>query len=392
MENSPVLYIDTFLTDSKLHAQNPQFRKVFEELSNFRRLNSIYRERSKVDIFKYTLLSYASLDWKKVYINYECENAASVDDVFEFSMKLFPKATVTKKRSSTAKQFFENLSKINESDGAWIFFSPNNDHPIISNNKINFSQIIKDANSIFYDVNLDKNYHNIESIAFSHYPEIINSIRKSNFLYGYNNIFHEVLHEGEESLLLKPSRPMLDSLHLYRLGNLKKLFQDEISSENKRVVRLEDLKIYNNNKSIQQYIYVKKYEICRHYDGYNHTRNYSRRYIDFEKCPPLFIPDDIFSEKIYLGNNSSIKIINTRVEKKRGNALYLKSDPIPHFWHKYLTEDSIKNIYNLNPNWKNNNHGFIFYNGFIDKLINYLLSIIKVIKFKIKNIFKKKLN
>jgi hypothetical protein len=387
MQNSPVLYIDTYLTDSKLHAKNPIFQDIFSELSNFRSIHPCYRERDKVDIFKYTLLSYSSINWRKIYINFECEDGSRVDEVFKFASSLFPKAIINSKRSSTAKLFFENLSKIGEKNDTWVFFSPNNDHPIVSNKIIDFNEIISKAEKCFQKIKAGNKSIYIECIGFSHYIEMINSIRWSDPLYGYNNRFNKIIYEDKRSIVFKPSLPMLDSLSLYRLGDLLKLFSEEV--DNKRVVRLEDLDIYSNCINIKQLLYFEKYEICRHYDGYNHTRNYINDYVDFDKCPPLFIPEGIFDGPIEIAaENSAIKVgRGSRLGGDKYFDIYLDSDPIPFFWQQRLTKKSLEELNKLDSEWRVKEISFKIQHN--SNAMNILNSIKKYIVYLLKRMIKK---
>jgi hypothetical protein len=389
MQNSPVLYIDTYLTDSKLHAKNPIFQDIFSELSDFRAIHPCYRERDKIDIFKYTLLSYSSISWRKVYINFECEDGSRVDEVSKFASSIFPEAIINTKRSSTAKLFFENLAKIDNINNSWVFFSPNNDHPIISNKMINFAEIISRAEECFRKIKRKNNPIFIECIGFSHYIEMINSIRWSDPLYGYNNRFNKIIYEDKRSLVIEPSIPILDSLSLYKLGDLLKLFSDEVDNQNKRVVRLEDLDIYNNCKNIKQLLYFEKYEICRHYDGYNHTRNYMSDYIDFDKCPPLFIPEGIFESSIEIAvKNCGIKVgRGSRMTNNKYFDIYLDSDPIPFFWQQRLTKKSLEELNKLDPSWRVKEISFKI--QYSSKTINIIKSIKKYIFYLLKRIIKK---
>ena len=392
MNNNPILYIDTYLTDSKLHAKNPIFEEIFDELSQFRVDNKNYKEHKKVEIFKYTLLSYSAVNWKKIYINFECENESDSDSVKDFALNLFPNAVIRTKRSSTAKLFYDNLSKIEAEEDSWVFFSPNNDHPIISNKKIDFNEIITKAEIIFTE-NIHMNgFKVIESIAFSHYHEMMNSIKLTDPLYGYNNRFNKLIYEDANSILLDLSAPMLDSLYIYRLRDILDLFSAEADDIDKRIVRLEDLKIYMSNSGLKQYVFAMKYEICRHYDAYNHTRNYTKNYIDFLKCPPLFIPNNIFGGRIELGYNQNIEIEDgMREGGKNFNHLFLQSDPIPYFWHNYLSKNSIENLNKINSNWKSIEIKFNAVTP-LNKLYNFIKSCRLYCIYNLKNIFLKIIN
>lgn len=289
----PILYIDTYLTDSQLHSNNKNFVSIFDELSEFREKNEIYKKKSKLEIFKYTLLSYASVKWKSVYVSFECENPDWVEHLQNYIYELFPDAIVKLTRSDSVTKFINNLSSVDADADDWIYFCPNNDHPIVCKKFLDFSELIYDAESQFGECSEDC----IDLISISHFPEFVNSIAFGSPLYLYNGIKYKTVSDSADAILVETNDVFLDSLYLYKYSNLLNIFKSSTSNIG-RVVRLEDLSHYKSNLYPRQRIYIRKNEICRHYDAYNHTKNYVKKYVDFSLCPPLFVPDGIFDGRL----------------------------------------------------------------------------------------------
>ena len=69
-------------------------------------------------------------DFDKIMINVEFENEE--DHLFFKSRKYnSPKYEIRNQRSKTKEDYLQNFKRFNDND--WILFSPNNDHPNISN-------------------------------------------------------------------------------------------------------------------------------------------------------------------------------------------------------------------------------------------------------------------
>ena len=136
------LYIDTFITDEPLRLTAKNLENI-NQLNNLRKMSAPYQWRPKIDIFKFTLLSYSLQKWKSVCINYECEKAGDADTVNAYIKAIFPNAEIKNKRSISANNFVDNLKKYSPND--WIFFATNNDHPIMSNEIINFDLLKEEA-------------------------------------------------------------------------------------------------------------------------------------------------------------------------------------------------------------------------------------------------------
>lgn len=287
-----ILFFDVYIVDDS-HGQTKNLdslkklsKRVIDE-RNVRESCYSYRFQSKLSISKYVIASYAVLAWDNVVIRYECENANDVADFYDFCLNLFPEAKIENSRSDTAEKYYSALSKIDNVENPWIFLSPNNDHPFIS--AVNhFSHYLKVA-----ETTEEKYPEHVVSIVYSHFTETVNTVKPSKRLWGmYELIFPRIMFEDKLTYVLEMNKFYCDSIHIYRLNVLRKIFG---STKNKnRVIRLEETEFYLN-REIKHMVVVPKDEVCRHYDGYFHWNCWG----DMSKAPPpLFIPDGFFNNNI----------------------------------------------------------------------------------------------
>jgi len=344
------LYIDTFITDIPLHNSNKNYNKPLKLLEEIRSRSYTYRHQQKKDIFKYTLSSYAPIKWDSVTIIFNCEKKEDEPEVYKYASTLFPSAFITTGRSDDRFKFLDRLKKIGNED-AWIFFSPNNDHPIISKNLVDFNSYFLEANKLYL-----KYPDHIISISFTHFTESINSIFKNQYLYGYYGNFPKVLSQTNNNFNVEFPIACLDSLHIYKRKNLIQFFDQD--TNNGRVVRLEDLHDYRSPKH-KQIVVIPRLEICRHYDGYLHTANLVSKYIKARHVPPLFIPDGFFEKNIQIKTNykkNTIGFINMTdsasgysFEDPNFPDLISQQNDLPFFWKDRISKLEIGREVRKNP-------------------------------------------
>ena len=286
-----ILYFDTYLSEAPLHSIREEFKPILNQLNNIRSNGSNYKFHSKVVIFKFTLSSYFEYDWDEVIINVESENIENLSEINSFLKDACPTSKLSFKRSTSKDDWIENLKLLRGNE--WIFFSPNNDHPIVHNNKINFDNYLTAASLLE-----DKYPNAIVSILYSHFPEFWNSLFPCKNLYFFLNHKLRVIENNKSYFVVKLDKTPLDSIYIHRRDNLIKFF--ESAPQNKKIVRLEDIDdtITYCKENI---IIVPKIEICRHYDSYVHTLNLDQsRYVSEQVVPVLFIPPGFFEKNIKL--------------------------------------------------------------------------------------------
>jgi hypothetical protein len=333
-----VLFFDTFISsgvgDKGGSYQSDQTAQV---LANFRESFPLYKWQRKIDIVKYTLCSYADVKWDKVVINYECEDKFETESFYAFCHELFPEAQINKQRSATADHYSNALSALDIDDDAWIFFSPNNDHPYLAE-----PRELKKYMSLVEKV-ARKYPKNDIGLLFSHFTESVNDNRITDPQWGYFGFkFKKIVSEDELAYVTTSNIAPLDSIHIFRLDYLKKIFSSTVNKG--RVIRLEDTEFCSSpDHSVIQI--CPKTELCRHYDGYTHL---------MDVVPPLFIPPGFFDANIkirygydqrrdgWVNINPSVSWLNSEVD------LPTLLEDVPHFWQKRISEVDV------NPDFKFN--------------------------------------
>lgn len=365
-----ILVFDTFLAKKNLYPN-----KYLDKLLDDVRSNSYtYRYQSKELIFLYTVCSLKNYPWKKIFINFDAESCFDTDEIKKKLKFLMPNAKIRKKRSSTGveyEKFFGSISNNND----WVFFSPNNDHPYIGTNILDLNKLIIHAEKI------EKKYNKNVSIYYSHFTETVNMIKKDNYLYFYTGHHYKILEENDFSYTVLTNHQPLESMQVMRLFQLQNLFK---LKKNDSAIRLECLSELFSNKKIQHILIVPKFECCRHYDGYMHTINSVKHFIEANQVPPLFIPDGFFEKSIniregYLDIKKGYVSINKSAKKycfesdKDCADLKISEIDIPHFWKERIANIDVNPNYSpdkvqikknqnkiLNP-WENNKITFFLY-------------------------------
>ena len=337
-----ILFVDTYLSEVALSPN----RKLEWFLRQVQDKSYVYRKQSKIDIFRYTLASYASLSWAKVIVRVSGYDRSSIESLVPYVTSLFPNAEVALTRSDTGSKYAQALDMAGPGD-PWIFFSPNNDHPFIHHNAQIFEPLLMAAEEA------ERNYEYPVSILFSHFTESVNSIKPEKFLFGFTGDFDcEVLHEDEASYTVKFEHLSLLSLQIFRRSHLKKMME---TAGNRRVIRTECLGLYNYYH-VPSIVIVPKEECCRHYDAYMHTSFVVKDFVTASRVPPLFIPDGFFEGKIkirYGFDHYDQSYVNINPLKEKyifdspyGTDLAVSLDKIPIFWRHRIAE------FQRNPQFK----------------------------------------
>jgi hypothetical protein len=373
-----ILFFDTYIVSTSYESHkgvgNDKNSKKRIELDRFLRSgNNNYRYQDKIEIVKYTLVSYSTIKWDQVIIRFECQDQSKSEEFANFCKKLFPNAFVENFRSDTAIKYISALKNIKSDNNPWVFFSPNNDHVnLVSNDKYNL--LISDAELAerkFPD-------HNI-SILYSHNQEALNSYSIKKPLWGcyYGRNFQKKIYETNNCFFVLNKKLSCDSIKIFRLNFIIKLFEDQDTK--KKIIRLEDTENYLSS-DIKEIQIVPKIELCRHYDGYP---------LSFFDPPPLFIPPGFFEYNIKVrfmmdGYDANFVNINPFEDYifNGGNAdLKILIEDLPFFWKerintiitrqdKFIIKD--KNSLTYYKNLKNPWHQ-------IPQLFNVLISLLRFI-------------
>lgn len=397
-----ILYFDTFITEEPLFVK-PDLA-VFE--NKLRRGSYNYRKQSKLDIVKYTLASYATVKWSNVLIKYELSDPSLNESFDNFILELFPNAIIHHNRSASQNEHRKSIELIDNLDDDWVFYSPNNDHPLIINDVKIFDKLLRKANEIETD-------NNFVSICYSHFSECINSVYKGTICHEQYCHDSKIIDEDESAITVKRPRGDLTANQIVHRDLLRHWFCSKEMGD-ARIIRSEDLSKYIQPPP--QIAIVPKKEICRHYDGYSHTLFQAKQglaYILPEQVPPLFIPDGFFEKKIRIAygydeyrkgwvNINPLSEQYSFRDNKNGTDLMCTLDDIPLFWkdrievvdvnpnidHNLMKSDRDRKYEIICNPWKDLSTQKVFWYILWLKLARHLYPIIDKIKANLKNLFK----
>nr|WP_315463744.1 hypothetical protein [uncultured Rhodoferax sp.] len=345
-----MLFFDTFIVQG-VGDKSGQYKSFANEasLGAIRDAYPKYKWQNKIDVVKYTLASYADIAWDKVVIRFECEDINETESFLEFCRHLFPSAQIRNQRSATAKQYYDALSTLDVDDSAWVFFSPNNDHPYLAKPEklIEYMQLVE---------HVSKEYpRNDIGFLFSHFTESMLDNRITDPQWGYFGFkFKKIISENNTAYITASNIAPLDSCQIFRLGYLKKIFSSTMNKG--RVIRLEDTEFCSSpDHSVIQI--CPKIELCRHYDGYFHL---------MKAIPPLFIPPGFFESDIklrygydegkegWINLNPKYKWISLDID------LPILLEDMPNFWKKRIS------AIDINPNFsiESDRAKLVFYRNF----------------------------
>ena len=333
----PILFFDTYIIADNDKGGLHKLKHMEEALSSVRDNLPAYRWERKIDIVKYTLCSYAKINWEEVIIRFECEDERETKSFFNFCKDLFPNALIENNRSDTALKYYEALSLVGNGRNPWIFLSSNNDHPYIGQQ--DFLPVCIDVSN-----NLEKEFKNKDvCILYSHFTESMIDNKFTDPQWGYfESNFKKIVYEDKNVIATSSNKLVLDSIIIYRLNYLLDLFS---KSKNKgRLIRTEDTGFHlNYSKSL---ITVSpKVELCRHYDSYAQLMKW---------VPPLFIPIGFFEFDIKIKYGYEhyyddwVNINPNKSNISKGVDLICLVEDIPTFWADRIS------IIDINPEFELN--------------------------------------
>ena len=351
MSDKLILYFDVYIVsnlDTFQASLKHKYSRASVELST-RSCDNAYRYQAKLDICKYVIASYATLQWDEIFIRYECENIFDTDDFYQYCRELLPNASIENKRSDSGKKYFDSLIRLRKFGNPWIFFCPNNDHPFIGND-LNLKKYLDLAEGV------EKNYPGTTiSVLYSHFTESINNVSWKKRLWGeYELIFPKILYENNDAYVNIMNKFYSDSIQIFRLETLLHIFSE--TKNLGRVVRIEDTEFYLN-RLIKHILVVPKIELCRHYDGYFHRKSLG----GVMRAPaPLFIPEGFFSKEIKIAYGFKSPLpgytnINPLSRYCSYTGLFNTPDmncllcDIPLFWNPRIVDVKIADGFNDSP-------------------------------------------
>ncbi len=334
-----ILYFDSFITDVP-------FNKTFIDGDKWiRQTVPSYAMPSKIDIAKYTLASYANYPWSHVLIRFKLADTSRIAEFEEYARSLFPEAIILQPNSANQTEYRKSLSIINEWDDDWIWYAPNNDHPIIAPDLSIIDTTLAKA-KLFSETN------DFVSIIYSHFSEFTNVTRPGNPFWRLFGQDTTIIDEDADTLSYIQKNGENAGIQIIN----KKLFTYWFDSEDMGdavIYRSEDVRKFHLTPN--QLIVMPKREVAAHFDGYSHTIRGINEIVA-SQVPPLFIPIGFFDKTIkiaygykeYREGWTNINPAAKRYsfeDKKYGTDLKIVLEDIPLFWKQRIKEIDInKNI------------------------------------------------
>lgn len=334
-QKSPILFFDTYIISANDKGGLHKLNHMQKALSIYRDSFPTYRWEKKIDIVKYTLCSYAKINWEKVIIRFECEDENETESFFRFCRSLFPDALIENRRSATAKEYFDSLVLLDIEKNPWIYLSSNNDHPYVGDTEF-MSYCLDIANDLETKY-IDKDV----CILYSHFTESMIDNKISDPQWGYfDSSFKKIIFEDKKVIATISNKLTLDSIKIYRLNYLLNLFS---KTQNKgRLIRTEDTG-FHLTYSKKLITVSPKVELCRHFDSYAHLMKW---------IPPLFIPAGFFefNIKIRYGYEHNIEgwvSVNPNLDNISSEVdLCCFIEDLPSFWSDRIS------IVDVNPSFE----------------------------------------
>lgn len=279
-----VLFFDCYIITSKTSAYDAYRTKytAHDELfRSIRMTSTVYRHVNKIDVVKYTLLSYTVVPWDEMIIRVVCEDEDDHADFFEFARRHLPTAKIVNERSATAAEYVKSLTPLKRFGDPWVFFSPNNDHPYIGQPN-SFGPLLELAED------LEPLYpSHMIAILFSHFTESQNTVMPDQHDWAwYGGNIATIIGETTLAHVVQSSKFCCDSNRVYRLSALLTQFSN--ATHTGRCIRLEETGFYLT-QAYHDLLICPKEELCRHFDGYGMFLN---------TTPPLFVPYGFFESDI----------------------------------------------------------------------------------------------
>lgn len=336
-----ILYYDIYIDDTPLYALGVKANQ------GIRSTCSQYKMPRKLDIAKYTLASYAMVSWSHVIIKFDAKRKEDAISFLEYSKRLFPTADISSPCSSDYLSYKKTVEKICELGDNWIFYAPNNDHPLVASELGHLYEAIKKA-SVF------STKYEFVSIAYSHLSEFINAPMHGSPTYLLWTHNSEIIENDRATISYVLSDGNNSSCQIVNKNLLSYWFCSHDLGKAK-IIRAEDVRKFFLTKN--QLIIVPKNELCSHFDGYSHLMGTLSEILP-NQIPPLFIPNGFFENNIKirygyeLYKNNWVNINPSAehysfVDDEYGTDLKICLEDLPLFWRNRISEIDINPDINL---------------------------------------------
>jgi hypothetical protein len=287
---------------------------------------------SKLEVFFYTLESYRSINWSKVYIY--CGLDQNLDDhesVYQRILEIFPEAHLYKFRNAYQSEWQIAVDEICSNDDDLIWYAGNHDHPYLApnNNQLNLIiDALNDCNEIY------------KGAVYSHYPDNISWIMNSNFF--------DWRFESKGVCSFKACRS--EGIMIVNKALLKNWWFD-YHYGNSFIPRADWIDASCSSAEAKIFMPVKL--LCHHFDGYT----FGSYEYDARDVPPLEIPEGFWENNIIIdycsferteGHTLINPVLPFRAKDENGADLRCMIEDLPLFWQKRIAKiNYFKPTFNL---------------------------------------------
>lgn len=278
-----ILYFDSFITDVP-------FNKSFIDPNKWVRESCpAYAMPSKIDIAKYTLASYAEYPWSQVLIRYTLADTSRIAEFEAYARALFPDAIIMQPNSANQTEYRKSLAIMNEWNDDWIWYAPNNDHPITTHDLSIIDTVLAKAQSY-------EKQHKYISVMYSHFSEFINMARTGSPFWKLFGQDTTIIDETADTITYLQANGDNTGIQIVN-KNLFTYWFDSHEMGDAVVYRSEDVRKFRTTPD--QLNVMPKREITAHFDGYSHTMRGTAE-IAADQVPPLLIPAGFFTNNIHI--------------------------------------------------------------------------------------------
>lgn len=292
-----IFFVNVFITDQRL---SPAHYPI---------LASQNPVHSKLDVFKYTLASYAVIPWEGAifYIKLDTQYEQYRTALEAYIHALFPKnVKLYDYRLESYEKWIQAIALPEYNDDTWIWFICNDDHVFIDSSVETLVKLISQASQLSVK-------HGKQIAIFpSHWQEMMAAKKRSIYL---NNKLYRKWSETDIAIL--------EDQHDYYLTTSKSCCPIQIITKKLLKLWFSDPNRFHQNGDMrktdgftppqEQITLIPYRELFRHFDAYSHS------YIQHDVVPLMFIPKGFFEKKIHIqygGNKRLPGYVYIHPEKK----------------------------------------------------------------------------
>jgi hypothetical protein len=313
-----ILFINVFITNKRISPVN--------------RFNLPQYDR--LDVFKYTLASYASIDmWTQCIFNIKLDDSFldRRTELTEYIHSLFPNnATINWSRLEYIRDWRVFIDEhLNTQQLVWL--ATDDDHVFIDSELEYLDMVVSE---------MEQDVTPLRALHYSHWPEHLCNVAQEN---------HNL--SACQGRVRITTQCWWDSIQIMSRELIQAIFFNNSLMNDYYIPRcnLIDEQRYCQPLDVKYYVSVR--ELCRHFDGYGNVDGGGLHTV----TPPLMIPPGFFTDDIkilYCGGRKrregwvNIDPTNEKyyAESDDGTDYKMLLEDVPYCWRNKITQIEVKNI------------------------------------------------